>query len=685
MGKGWIVGVDVGGTFTDGIARSANGDVAAAKVPSTPKDPSIGFLDALEELGRRGVPLGEVDLVFHGTTIATNALVTGQAARVVLVATEGFRDAMSYRTGSRPRLYDLEQPRPKELVARRDRLEARERLSSTGRVVTPLTGEEIRRVAEEVAARDPEAVAVALLFSYLDDRHEIAIGRALRNRLPATPVTLSSEVAREFREYPRTATAVVNAGLRPVVGRYVENAAAGINELGVDAPFLVMQSNGGCVPADRADHAAHRLLLSGPTAGVTGAIALGARHGLRQVIALDMGGTSLDVCLVRDGVPPITPLQNAEEHPILAPSVDIVTAGAGGGSIASVDRAGRLHVGPASAGADPGPAAYGRGGSEPTLTDAHVVTGVLAESAPLAGRLELDPGEASRAVDRVGSALGLGRHRAAEGIIAVATAHVVRALRRVSVERGVDPRGFTLVAFGGAGPLLAGRMLEEVGVSAVLVPEHPGLFSASGLLASSLRLDDSQTVLRVLDGSLREELLGWYGASRSRLLEQLRSDSIPRSRARVVASADCRYLGQGFELQVPLAAIHARGVGGLARRFHELHGATYGHADPTAPVEVVTVRSSAFGDLDQPEPAQVRRGSRTPPKDAVVGTRAASLPGMRPRTKVVVYRRELLRAGNRLTGPAVIQQMDATTVVLPEHRADVDPYGDLWIRKGRRR
>ena len=326
-------------------------------------------------------------MLFHGTTIATNALLAGGLARVVLATTAGFRDVLGYRDGTRPAVYDLEQPRPRELVRRRDRIEVAERLSGRGEVLTPLTEEEIERVVAEVAGRQPAAVAVSFLFSYLDSRHEDALAEALAKRLPDVPVTVSSAVAREFREYPRTATAALNAGLRPVVGAYLAQLRSRAAALGAGAPLLVMQSNGGCLPAERADGEAHRLVLSGPAAGVAGAVALGAGYGLRRLVSLDMGGTSLDVCLVRDGVPPVTPTQLVGDDPILCPSVDIVTAGAGGGSIAWVDRAGRLRIGPQSAGASPGPAAFGRGGDRSTVTDAHVVAGTLPADAPLAGGL----------------------------------------------------------------------------------------------------------------------------------------------------------------------------------------------------------------------------------------------------------------------------------------------------------
>lgn len=678
----WIVAIDVGGTFTDAVALADDGARVVAKVPSTPGDPAAGLIDAMKELAESGVSPRDVRSLFHGTTVATNAVITGRLARVALVTTEGYRDVLGYRTGSRPKLYDLEQPRPLELVRRRDRLEARERLAWNGKVVVPLTEEEIERVADEIEGRDPEAIAVCFLFSYMNDQHERAMGGALAERFPGTPVTLSSEIAREFREYPRTATTALNAGLRPVVGRYLLRAQASLRDLGMRNPFLIMQSNGGSVPAERADREAHRLLLSGPTAGVVGAIALGARYGITRLISLDMGGTSLDVCLVREGVPPVTPIQVVDAHPILAPSVDVVTVGAGGGSIATVDATRRLRVGPQSAGADPGPASYGRDGKDATLTDAHVVVGALGPETPLAGRLTLDTSAAREAVGRIADELGLGVEEAAEGVIAVAMAHVVRALRRVSVERGVDPSDYTLVAFGGAGPLHAGRLLREMRLGAVVVPTHPGLFSAAGLVAADLRIDESQTVLRVLRPEGLDELVGWYRDATRRIVAQLREDGIPRSRIRLVGSVDCRYLGQGYELSVPLRGLGKVALARLAEDFHELHARTYGHVNREEAVEVVTLRLSGFGALPRPASAPIPTGAPEPVRDAIVGRRDVVLPGGWRRRRVPILRRERLRARNRVAGPAIIEEMDSTTLILPGQEAKVDRFGNLWIQEG---
>jgi len=677
----WIVAIDVGGTFTDAVAIADDGASVVVKVPSTPSDPSAALVEAASELADHGVRVERIASVFHGTTVATNAAITGNLARVVLVATEGYRDLLSYRSGQRPKVYDLGQPRPLELVRRRDRIEVRERLTWDGRVVTPLQDGEVARVVEEVACRSPEAVAVALLFSYMDDRHERAIGDALRRRLPGIPVSLSSSVAREFREYPRTATTALNAGLRPVVGRYLLRAQSALAELGVEAPFLIMQSNGGSVPAERADREAHRLLLSGPTAGVAGTIALGARTGVDRLISLDMGGTSLDVCLIQDGRAPVTPTHVVDVHPILAPSVDVVTVGAGGGSIASVDASGRLRVGPQSAGADPGPAAYGRGGKDATLTDAHVVIGSLGADTSLAGRMHLDLDASRDAVGGIADKLGMDVEEAGEGIVAVAMANVVRALRRVSVERGIDPRGYSLVAFGGAGPLHAGRLLRELRLNRVVVPRHPGLFSAAGLVAADLRIDDSQTVLRTFDPDRVDDLVAWYRDAAARMLRQLREDGIPRARARLMGAADCRYVGQGFELTVPLRGLGVRDVRGLAERFHVLHERTYGHANRAEPVELVTLRLSGFGTLPAPSPAPLRRGASKPSRTALVGERSLLLPRARRRRLVPVLDRETLLAGNRIEGPAIVEEMDSTTLILPGQRAKVDALGNLWIQE----
>jgi N-methylhydantoinase A len=412
-------------------------------------------------------------------------------------------------------------------------------------------------------------------------------------------------------------------------------------------------------------------------------VALGAGYGLRRLVSLDMGGTSLDVCLVRDGVPPVTPTQSVGDDPILCPSVDIVTAGAGGGSIAWVDRAGRLRIGPQSAGASPGPAAFGRGGDRSTVTDAHVAAGTLPADAPLAGGLTLDAGAARRAVAETGGQLGLGAEDAADGIVQVAVAQMTAALRRVSVERGIDPREYTLVAFGGAGPLHAGLLLREAGLGGVLVPRYPGLFAAAGLVSADLRIDESSTVLRVLEPPLLPGLASWYRHTAARLTGQLRRDGIRAGRIRVLASADCRFVGQGYELNIGVAPVTQRGLASLAARFRARHLQTYGHTDPAQQVEVVTLRLAAVGALPRPEPAALPRGGAAPPPEAQTRRVRARMPGERAPRTVPLYDRDKLLAGNRVPGPAIVHQLDATTLVLAGQRARIDSRGSLWLEEAR--
>jgi N-methylhydantoinase A len=677
----WLVAVDIGGTFTDAVTFGPDGELLVAKVPSTPEDPAMAFERALEELVATGLDLSATDLIFHGTTVATNAMLNDQLARVVLLTTEGFRDVLSYRNGTRPKVYDLEQPRPSQLVPRRDRLEVRERLSSQGDEVVPLSKEEIERAVQAVAEINPDAVAVSFLFSYLDDDHERMVADAITARFPDLPVTRSSAIAREFREYPRTATAVVNAGLRPIVGKYLLRMQSTLEDWAVPGPLLIMQSNGGCVPASRANEEAHRLLLSGPAAGVAGTVALGLEYGIDHLVSLDMGGTSLDVCLIQDGTPPVTSTQVVGSHAILCPSVDIVTIGAGGGSIAEVDAAGRLAVGPRSAGATPGPAAYGRGGELPTVTDAHVVLGTLPTDISLASGLRLDAEAAHQAVTRLAEQLELSPEETADGIVRVAVAHMSLALRRVSVERGLDPEGYTLVSFGGAGPLHSGLLLRELGFRSLLVPRHPGLFAASGLVSTNLRIDEGRTVLEMLRAATLAELAAWLTTMARDMTERLVSDGIARRGVRIVASADCRFVGQGFDLNVPLAGLGLKGLAGIAKRFNELHLRTYGHTDPDGQVEIVTLRLSAFGALPGTATTTIPRAQRAVPDVALIATTKARLPGSKRVRLLRVYDREKLRAGHRIDGPAIIHEVDATTLLLDGQSARVDTRASMWIEE----
>lgn len=675
--------IDAGGTFTDAVARCGDGRVLVAKVASTPDDPSRALSTAVASLASKGMPVEDVSLVCHGTTVATNAVLTDNLAPVALLTTRGFRDVMGYRQSSRPDVYSLTPQRPSELVERFARIEVAERITSTGEVLVALEDAEIERVIAQASELDVEAIAVCLLFSYIDDSHERRLGEALRAALPGVPVTLSSEVAREFREYPRTATTVINAALRPVIGGYMQRAAAALSGAGLTAPFLVMQSNGGSVPAARADDGAHRLVLSGPAGGVAGLVASAARHGLDDVISLDMGGTSTDVCLVRARRIPFTTTQTVKDHVLLAPAVDIHTIGAGGGSIAWTDQTGRLRVGPQSAKADPGPASYLRGGVEPTITDAHVVLGTLGTDG-LADDLVLDRDAAAAAVDRVGLVIGMDTEDAAEAILAIGLAHMVRAVRKVSVERGLDPRKFTLVPFGGAGPLHAGLLLRHMGLHSVLVPSWPGLFSADGLLVAGLRIDDAQTVLTAFDERSLPVIAGWFAETAESATRQLVEDGAQDGHVTVSASVDCRYVGQGYELNVPLSGWGSEDLAAIPERFHAAHAERYGHANRDEPVEVVTVRIMAVGDYGRPEFGAADAGLTGGVDRAVVARSRVRIPGFAA-AEMAVYERSMLTGGDRVDGPAIIRQMDSTTVLLAGQQAVVGTDGDIVITDGGRR
>ncbi len=658
--------------------------MVVAKVASSAQDPAQGLIEAVDRLIEEGMPGTAVRLAFHGTTIATNAVITGSLAPVTLLATSGGTDVLAYRSGRRPRMYDLRQPRPDQLVPAERRVGVAERLRDDGSVHRALAPAEIERLLVELEERRPEAVAISLLFSYRNGDHEHRLAEAIRARWPSLAVAVSSEVAREIREYPRTVTTVINAGLRPVLDRYMSQAAEALRERLPEARLLVMQSSGGSVPSEQAALEAHRLLVSGPAGGVAAAVAAAEGQGAGDLIALDMGGTSADVSLIRGGRAQVVSEQDVDGHPVLAPAIDIRTIGAGGGSIVTVDAGGSLRVGPASAGSEPGPASYGRGGTSATVTDAHVVCGVLGGGIRLAGTLELDRRRAIEAFEPLASSLALSVEAAAEAALEVATAGLIRAIRGVTVERGIDPAECRLVAYGGAGPLHAGRLVRELGLSEAIVPVTPGLFSARGLLAADIRYDLAQTILTRFEAGTEAALAEWFSRARTELSARLEADGIPPAARRFEARADCRYLGQGYELVVTAGTGDRSDAALIGERFHAVHVATYGHAAPDEPVEVVTARLAAFGGLPRLAAATLPAGGELPPEEALMEHRPVLFPGATEPQPVPAIDRSVLLAGNRVPGPAIVHQLDATTVVLEGQTALVDERGDLRLAEDSR-
>lgn len=673
----WMISIDAGGTFTDAIARRTDGQILEAKVASTPDDPAKGLGYAVTALEKAGVSLQDVTLVCHGTTVATNATLTGKLARSALVTTRGYRDLLGYRQSSRPEVYSLMPDRPKELVPRALRYEIDERLDYAGNALKAPSRDEILRLISQIRSDAPESIAVSFLFSYLNDDHERIVGQMLREELPGLPVTLSSEVAREYREYPRTATTAINAGLRPIVEGYLTRASEVLQANGVNAPLLVMQSNGGSVPASRAGREAHKLVLSGPAGGVAGLASLAVTLEEPNLISLDMGGTSTDICLLKDSTIPFTTVKVIEDHTLLAPTVDIHTIGAGGGSIAWVDQTGSLKVGPASAEAIPGPACYGRGGINPTLTDAHVVLGTLG-TGELASGLTLNRALAIEAVKQIAEPLSMTVEEGAEAIIAVGLAHMIRALRKVSIERGLDPRNFSLVPFGGAGPLHAGLILRHMRLKSIIIPRRAGLFAADGLLVAGLRKDYSQTVLKRVHEDTFREIAEWYEKTFRESLKQFSQDGIQSERVTSEPTIDCRYLGQGYELTIPIKGWTLKNLKESSERFHSSHKDLYGFSNEKEPIEIVTIRLANTGIIDR---SVQRVTDLTPvarPSQSVITTRFVRLPGY-GETEVPVIDRSKLAAGVVFVGPAIIQQMDATSVILPDQRVRVASTFDLIV------
>jgi N-methylhydantoinase A len=652
------IGLDVGGTFTDLVAVD-DGELTTVKVPSTPNDPSVGAMTALDAAGL----LPETVAHFaYGTTVGTNALLERRGARTALVTSEGFRDVIEIGRQNRPSLYDLTVDRPPSLVPRDLRITVRERMGPSG-PVEALDGASVTSALEALRAAGVEAVAVGLLFGFLHPEHERVVGEAIRRAFPDVHVCLSSEVLPEFREFERLSTTVATAYIAPLLAEHLRTLSAGARERGIVAP-LVMQSSGGVLDVATATTRAASCVLSGPAGGVVGAARVAQLSGFRELLTFDMGGTSTDVAPILDGAIQSTTDSVVAGVPIRFPMVDVHTVSAGGGSIAWVDAGGALRVGPRSAGAVPGPAAYANGGTDPTVTDADLLLGYLRDGARLGGQVVLRRELAEEAIRGLADALGLDTVRAAEGVLEVAHAEMTRALRVVSVHRGFDPREFALVAFGGAGPMHACALAEELGILTILVPRVGGVLSALGLAISDARSDYVAPILTPIDDldlrDLSESLSG---------MEAQAMRDLPAPRFRPMA--DLRYAGQSFELTVDVE----RDGTGLAEAFHRAHERRHGYRMQDAPVEIVNARLVATAATATPQiPDEPPRATPEPE------IRTAWFDGAWLR--VPVLDRGRLGSGGRVEGPAIVEFPEATCVVRPGWRGEVDRVGSLVLRRG---
>jgi N-methylhydantoinase A len=688
--------IDIGGTFTDAtLIDEETGDVSIAKVSSTPTDPSVGFMAVAERiLADSGAAPGGVRLVVHGTTVATNAIIEGKVARSGFVTTDGFRDLLEIARQTRPSLYDTQFEKPPPLVPRDRAFVVKERLGPGGEVLTPLDEDSVRAVAAGLREAGVESVAVCLLHAYVNPAHENRVGEIFADELPGVPVSLSSEVAPEFREYLRASTTVINAAISPVVGRYLANIERRLGEAGIEAELLVMQSSGGVFSSRAAARKPVFMVESGPAAGVIASANLGNALGHPDVISFDMGGTTAKVGLIQNGKPTVTKDYSVGSHaaagmsgqahsgyPVRTPVIDLVEIGAGGGSIAWVDSGGLLRVGPQSAGADPGPVCYGRGGQDPTVTDANLVLGRLNPRYFLGGEIALDVDGARRAIEaRCATPLGLDPVEAANGIVEIANAAMVNALHLISVQRGYDPRDFVLVAFGGAGPVHANALARDAEMPTLLIPVSPGIFSATGLLGTDLKRDSTTTLMRRLDALDEGEIEAAFAELEAAGAEELEREGVPRDRIEFVRQIDMRYVGQSYELTIPLTdgVLGGSGTRALLEGFHAEHDRVYGFSASAEPTECVSLRLTSVGTIERlPLRALERTGSEATPK----GRRPVYFGEAGGFVDCGLYDRYALPADAVVDGPAIVEELDSTVVVHPGYTLRVSDVGNLVVTR----
>ena len=685
------LGVDVGGTFTDLLlVHDETGDLHRVKTPSTPSDPSQGVLVGVRRICEEsGVPPEELRYVMHGTTVATNALLEAKGARVGLITTKGFKQILHLARSQTPGPLAgwIIMIKPDPPAALEDTREANERMSAQGEVVEAVDRAQAEGIVRDLIDSGVESLTVSLINSYTNPAHEREIRDIIHALNPGFPVTISSDVLPEFREYERTLTACMNSYVRPKVEAYVSSLVSSLNELGVTGDLNLLRSDAGLMTAQVASESPIYGVLSGPSGGVAGALHVARRAGFEDILTFDMGGTSTDVALSEHGQPTIERQTEVpygwglpgEVIPIKVPSVNVRSVGAGGGSIAHVPEVtGALRVGPQSAGAEPGPACYGKGGTEPTVTDANVIVGHLPPRL-LGGEMELDVEAAKAAVQKIADALGLDVHQAAEGILDIVNENMAGALRLVSVQRGYDPRDFALVAFGGAGPMHANAVAKVMGSFPVIVPPAPGLLCATGDLVADFRGEFARTFIRTVDrvsGDELRDILDDLGGEARAWLER---EGIPSDAQRVSFNVDMRYYRQGYEIPVEIdpALLAGNGTTMLADRFNQLHEQYYRFKMEGTTCEIVNLRAVGYGDVPKPRLAESGESGGADASAAVIEEHSVYFGGQWLPTKI--YDRSKLVPGNRIEGPAIVTEFDSTTVVLSGYAAEVDRYLNLII------
>ena len=678
------VTVDTGGTFSDFVhLNEQTGEISIAKIASTPDDPSRAILAGLDALLASVTEADEIGYFCHGTTVGTNALLEGKGVRTALLVTEGFRGIYPVGEQARPygtAIFDVMYDKPAPLVPSRLTGEVKERIDFRGNVLRPLDETALRETVRALKAQNIESIAVCLLFSFLHPEHEARVRDIVLEEIPDCSVSLSCEVLPQIREYYRLSTTVINAYLQPILARYIAQldrrlAAAGI----VTRQKYIMQSNGGMATFAAAARRAVTTVLSGPAGGVTAGVLACGMSGSANIITFDMGGTSCDVALIKDGEPLLSSRGKIEGRDLAVPMLDINTVSAGGGTVATVDRFGVLQVGPQSAGAVPGPACYGRGGEAPTITDCNLVLGYLGEDNFLGGRMRLDAAKARAAIEAaVAKPLGLDVAEAAEGIVRVIDVKMEEAIKAISTMRGHDLRDFMLLAFGGAGPLHAGRIARDLGMAGVIVPLYPGVFSAIGLLMSDVKHDYIRSKLSPLSEVAPADVNGMFERMVAQALEELRDDGFAADHIRIERALDMRYAGQGYEIAVPcpVQPLQEADLKQLRTTFDQQHQAMFGHMAPQEPVEIVSFRVRGIGLVPPVEMPKFKPAGTTL-RDARRELRHVRFDGRE--LDCPVYQRERLDVGLTVAGPAVLDQFDCTTVICPGQTARVDEWKNLIV------
>jgi N-methylhydantoinase A len=674
---------DVGGTFTDGVLLDeTTGQIQISKVLTTPANPAIGTIESILKFG---VSLEEVSFLVHGTTVVINALIEGKGARTALITTAGFRDILEIGRSNRLEMYDALYKKPDPLVPRYLRFGVRERINAAGDILVPLDTGAIDRIVAEMRRHSVEAVAVCLLNAYSNPQHEEEIGRLLQLRFPEAGCSLSHLITRRYYEYERTSTTVQNAYVMPVVRSYLHSLERELVGRSFQNALQIMQSNGGVMTSVVARDIPIGMVESGPAAGAIGAAALAGLTGHKNVISYDMGGTTAKTAIIVKGMPETTDTYAVNERPILLPVVDLREIGAGGGSIAWTDVAGALHVGPQSAGADPGPACYMRGGTQPTVTDANLQVGLLNPDYFLGGEMDIDPARAHDAIAAIAQAYDISVDEAALGIIKIVNTNMSALLQSMTVKRGYDPREFALVAFGGAGPLHAAAIAQEMNIPTIIVPMNSGVFSAWGMLMADLRHDFALTHIQAVAEIDVDRFNALCHNLAARLHEIFRLENVAEEDIVVTYELDLRYLGQEHTLSVAVPS-HFTEADKItaARAFDDLHYATYGHNAPDEPKVMVSLKAIGVGRVRKPTLKTISTGTAAPPATARTGQRPVYR-GSGRYEEFDIWRRERLLAGNVIHGPAVVEEATATTVIENDQSCTVDLYGNLIITRNQGR